>query len=510
MPRLAALLTIVSLALSACASPAPRSPPYFSVSSFLRKQGKTAADGVRVQLDHWKEQIHHSDKQKDGKVGAWSVHTHEAFPGKSMRIKETEGLCDPDVKQYVGYLDVEGKNDDKHFFFWFFESRRNPAKDPLILWLNGGPGCSSLTGLFMELGPCRVNPNGNGTTLNKWSWNNEANIVFLDQPINVGFSYADNEEVSNTVDAAADVYAFLQLFLQNHSKYSKLDLHITGESYAGHYVPAIGTAIAEGNQDAGDDGIVELKLKSLAIGNGLTDPLVQYKYYPDMACDTKYGPVLDEATCEDMRGKYGTCKSLISSCYKWKSAFSCVPGAIYCNNAMIGPFQSTGLNIYDIREKCDTSKNPLCYEILGDIETYLNTADVQEALGVDRQYEGCKRDINMKFMMAGDWMRPYVEDLIPLLEDGVKVLIYAGDADFICNWIGNKAWTLELEWSGKSGFNDAKDLPWISKNTKKEAGEFRTYKSLTFLKVYEAGHMVPYDQPEHSSEFINNWISNKN
>jgi cathepsin A (carboxypeptidase C) len=75
-------------------------------------------------------------------------------------------------------LDV---GEEKHFFFWFFESRSEPDKDPLVLWLNGGPGCSSMTGLMMELGPCRVNPGGNGTTLNQASWNNQANTIFLDQ-----------------------------------------------------------------------------------------------------------------------------------------------------------------------------------------------------------------------------------------------------------------------------------------------------------------------------------------
>ncbi len=123
----------------------------------------------------------------------------------------------------------------------------------------------------------------------------------------------------------------------------------------------------------------------------------------------------------------------------------------------------------------------------------------------------------MNFLLAGDWMRPYVEYIPELLESGIKVLIYAGDADYstfffvfidsiVCNWIGNKAWTMNLEWSGKEQFNEAEDALWVSKLTKKEAGEFRMYENFAFLRVYEAGHMVPYDQPEHSLEFINMWL----
>jgi cathepsin A (carboxypeptidase C) len=96
----------------------------------------------------------------------------------------------------------------------------------------------------------------------------------------------------------------------------------------------------------------------------------------------------------------------------------------------------------------------------------------------------------MNFLLAGDWMRPYVEYIPQLLESGIKVLIYAGDADYICNWIGNKAWTEALEWSGQEEFNEAKDIVWKSKITGKEAGELKMYGNFAFLRVYEAGHMV--------------------
>jgi cathepsin A (carboxypeptidase C) len=125
----------------------------------------------------------------------------------------------------------------------------------------------------------------------------------------------------------------MQILLKTYPKFAKLPFHVTGESYAGHYIPAIGKTIADGNaklakrvavQKGNTGGIQHIHLESLAIGNGLTDPLTQYKYYPDMACDTKYGPVLDEATCESMRSKYSTCRGMIDACYKWKSAFTCV------------------------------------------------------------------------------------------------------------------------------------------------------------------------------------------
>lgn len=73
-------------------------------------------------------------------------------------------------------------SDTQHIFFYFFESRHKPSEDPVIMWLNGGPGSSSALGLFMELGPCRVNEEGNATSWNEYSWNDKANVFFVDQP----------------------------------------------------------------------------------------------------------------------------------------------------------------------------------------------------------------------------------------------------------------------------------------------------------------------------------------
>ena len=87
-------------------------------------------------------------------------------------------------------------------------------------------------------------------------------------------------------------------------------------------------------------------------------------------------------------------------------------------------------------------------------------------------------------------MKPFVRNIPDILEMGIDVLIYAGDADFICNWMGNKAWTLDLDWSGKEEYNAAQDMEWTSKKTGKPAGEYRAFGGFAFLRVFEAGHMV--------------------
>ncbi|GME89802.1 hypothetical protein B5S32_g1122 [[Candida] boidinii] len=428
----------------------------------------------------------------------WDFHVEdEKFNDYKLRIKKTDpGALGVDhTKQYSGYLDVE--EDDKHFFFWTFESRNDPKTDPIVLWLNGGPGCSSLTGLFFELGSSSIDENIK-PVYNPHSWNSNATVIYLDQPVNVGYSYSSGS-VSNTVAAGKDVYAFLELFFKQFPEYAELDFHIAGESYAGHYIPVFASEILS-HEDRG------FNLTSVLIGNGLTDPLTQYPYYEKMACGdgSGYESVLPDAECEGMLDTLPRCLSLIDSCYNGGSAFACVPAAIYCNNGQMGPYQKTGRNVYDIRKMCEGSS--LCYDSLDYITKYLNQDVVKEKLGAEvDNYESCNFDINRNFLFAGDWMKPYHKSVIDILEKDIPVLIYAGDKDFICNWLGNQAWTNELPWSGSEGFKDAKIKDFTVDGEK--AGEIKGYKHFTFLRVFDGGHMVPYDQPVSSLSMFNKWIS---
>lgn len=352
-----------------------------------------------------------------------------------MRVKKVDpaALGIDKVKQYSGYLD--DNENDKHLFYCkvacnqmhvcpiaymlhsgFFESRNDPKNDPVVLWLNGGPGCSSLTGLFMELGPSSITEKGK-VKYNPYSWNSNASVIFLDQPVNVGYSYSGSA-VSNTVAAGKDVYALLTLFFVQFPEYSHQDFHISGESYAGHYIPVFASEIlAHKNRN--------INLKSVLIGNGLTDGLTQYEYYRPMGCgDGGWPAVLDEQACQAMDNALPRCQSLIQNCYDSESVWSCVPASIYCNNAMIGPYQRTGQNVYDVRGKCEDTSN-LCYSELGYISTYLNQATVMKALGAEvSKYDSCNFDINRNFLFQGDWMKPF-HRLVPGLLEKIPVLVYA-------------------------------------------------------------------------------------
>jgi cathepsin A (carboxypeptidase C) len=462
----------------------------------ISKESKKVWSQLLLDFPETVNNLNFKSAPKKASKKKFDFHVKDAkHPNHQLRVKSTpQDLGIDTVNQYTGYLDIE--DEDKHFFYWFFESRNDPKNDPVILWLNGGPGCSSLTGLFFELGPASIGEDLKPIQ-NPFSWNSNASVIFLDQPINVGYSYS-SESVTNTVAAGKDVYAFLELFYKQFPHFRKNDFHIAGESYAGHYIPVFASEILS-HEDR------SFNITSLLIGNGLTDPLTQYEYYEPMACGEGGEPsVLEPDQCESMKASIPRCLSLINACYESGSIWSCVPASIYCNNAQMGPYQQTGRNVYDIRKDCKGSN--LCYEDLQYIDDYLNLPEVLEAVGAEvESYQSCNFDVNKNFLLAGDWMKPYHKSVIELLESNVPVLIYAGDKDFICNWLGNEAWTDRLPWSGHDGFESEKIRPWKVGN--EHAGDVKNYEHFTFLRVFGAGHMVPYDQAKNSLDMVNRWIN---
>lgn len=425
------------------------------------------------------------------------------IPNAQLRVKETTAdLGIDDVKQYSGYIDLA--ESDKHFFFWFFEARNNPKDAPTILWLNGGPGCSSMTGLFFELGPSSIDENIKPVRREE-SWNTNANVIFLDQPVNAGYSYSKTEDVKSTVTAGEDVYAFLELFFTQFPEYAKNGFHIAGESYAGHYIPVFAGEIVK-HEDR------SFPLTSVLIGNGLIDPLRQYDYYQPQACGGgEYPPVLDEEQCQSMLDAQPRCNNLIESCYNLRSAFVCVPASIYCNNVEIGPYQESGRNVYDIREDCADSSDGLCYPQMDWVADFMNLVEVRDALGVTEvdKFESCNFELNGAFLFNGDWMQPYYTHVIDLLELGIPVLDYAGLADFICNALGTDAFASQVEWSGHEKFSNSEVKPFVLKDGT-NAGRFRNYKHFTSLQIYEAGHMAPFDQPQALFEMVDEWVNHHN
>jgi carboxypeptidase C (cathepsin A) len=196
----------------------------------------------------------------------------------SLKVTNVDAdFCDSSSTGKSGYMNVKGSDYDtngehKHFFFWMYEKRGEVADDtPFVVWLTGGPGCSSTIAFLWENGPCLANMDGVTTTVNPYSWTEAAHVLWLDQPAGVGFSYGA-ETVDNGEMVGEDGYYFLQTFFQTYPEYASKPLFIVGESYGGHFAPAIAHRVWRGNQE-NKEGTIQLKLSGIAIGMSWTKTL---------------------------------------------------------------------------------------------------------------------------------------------------------------------------------------------------------------------------------------------
>ena len=446
--------------------------------------------------------IHNNHSPESAQNGYEVVSMREKFKNHSLRVREghPELLHLDSVKQHTGYLDIE--DEDKHLFYWFFELRNDPANDPIILWLNGGPGCSSSTGLFFELGPSLISEEIY-PVYNPYSWNLNASVIFLDQPVGVGYSHL-SKKISTTAAAGKDVYAFLELFFKKFPQFNSpsTKFHIAGELYGGHYVPKFASEIINQKDRT-------FELSSILVGNGITDALIQLDSQRSMLCgEGGIDQMATDEECAEMADQYEKCVPFAKLCYNLQNPFACVPATLICSRIGDKVKSVPPFNPYDIRKPCEGDSG-LCYEGLDYSAKFLNSEFVKMVLGVDsevQEFQPCSNDVGYAFALQGDMMLPHQQYVAELLEAGVPVLLYAGDKDYICNWVGNNKWSAALPYSGHEFFELAPFKPFIT-GSNSTSGEVKNYDIFTFLRVYDAGHMVPYDKPEVSLEMLNRWLA---
>jgi len=173
------------------------------------------------------------------------------------------------ISQLFGYINVNQKY-NANLFYWMFLSNNNPQTDPVVLWLTGGPGCSSELAIFFENGPWTIDKTTLQLIPNPYSWNNNVSILYVDQPAGTGFSYANQYYISNETQVATEMYTFIQSFMTKFPQFKNNPFFVTGESYAGHYVPAVSSYIITENANGKNP---KINLQGVAIGDGFIDPV---------------------------------------------------------------------------------------------------------------------------------------------------------------------------------------------------------------------------------------------
>ena len=200
-----------------------------------------------------------------------------------------------------------------------------------------------------------------------------------------------------------------------------------------------------------------------------------------------------------MQNAVPACQEAIQLCQEVPE--TCVLAIDICNLALLEPYTLTGMNPYDMRIKC--AKPPLCYDF-SNVGRFLARAEVMSYLGVTKEWQDCNRGVTLLFELSGDWMQSFQDQLPDQLANDIPVLIYAGDQDYICNHLGNLAWASVLEWPHQQEWNNTNMTNWMVDGQR--AGAIKTGFGFTFLKVNDAGHMVPMDQPKNALAMVNAFL----
>lgn len=296
---------------------------------------------------------------------------------------------------------------DRPRWFWFFEARSNPTTAPLATWFNGGPGCSSMIGLFQENGPCHFVNGASTPSLNPYSFNSYANMLYIDQPIGTGFSYGD-DEVTSTVTAAPYVWTLLQAFYAQFPQYENRNFGIFTESYGGHYGPEFADYF-ESQNAAITKGTVkgqDIKLIALGINNGWFDATLQQKAYVDFAYNNTYKPIITAAQHTTFIDTYNKkCAPALAKCSSSGSNANCETSVNECYNDIEGPLTTTSANggaaaydfdVYDVRQPSKDPYPPESYS------SYLLQPSVTSAIGAKATYTECPDAPYNKFASTGD------------------------------------------------------------------------------------------------------------
>ncbi|GAB2267491.1 Serine carboxypeptidase II-2 [Dionaea muscipula] len=421
------------------------------------------------------------------------------------RVTYLPGLnFDVAFSHFSGYITVN-EDSGRALFYWFIEASGDPSSEPLVLWLNGGPGCSSIAyGEAEEIGPFHIEKDGKTLYLNEFSWNKAANILFLDSPVGVGFSYSNTSSdlISNGDERTAkDSLEFLLKWFERFPQYKGRDFYITGESYGGHYVPQLSQAIVKHNSATNDKSI---NLKGYMVGNALTDDyhdhigLFQFLWSAGLISDKTYEELNEYCDSESFIHPSAQCDKILDVA---NDEFGNIdPYSIYTP-----PCTANFSGSSKLMKKLMVGRFSRPYDPCTEQHSvaYFNHHEVQSALHVNPKYAPARWQ-TCSDLVNGHWLdspRSVLDIYRELIPTGLRIWMFSGDTDAVIpvtstrrtidalNLTTTKAWTAWYDDDGQVG------------------GWTQEYAGLTFVAVRGAGHEVPLHRPKLALKLIRSFLA---
>ncbi|UJR14733.1 hypothetical protein I4U23_001725 [Adineta vaga] len=442
-----------------------------------------------------------------------SIVTVEDDPGEPLfltpyleqgKIEEARRLSSVELtpfkqQSFSGYLTVN-KQYNSNMFFWFFPAQNGNKPDtPVMLWLQGGPGASSLFALFTEIGPIYIDANEN-IQLRGVTWNKNYHLLFIDNPVGTGFSFTGNDQgyARSQEDVARDLYSALTQFFQIYTDYAMNPFYVTGESYGGKYVPSITYKIHVENQNP--QVKVKINLKGMSIGDGLTDPVNQYMY----------GDFLYQIGLIDMTQKAYV--DLQTALMRYAIEQQRYIDAFHIFDALLnGDLLNTTSYFYNVTG----IKNYFNYLLTDEPQDqgyfipFVTRADRRKQIHVGNMSYGGQSEIVEK-MLLNDVMQSMAWKVAAIANANYSVLIYNGQLDVIIAVPLTMEWVGQLSWIGTDQLRQAERKVWkVADSDPEIAGYVKTANNNRFFlaTIRNAGHMVPYDQPRAMLDLLERFLA---
>ncbi|XP_058828791.1 venom serine carboxypeptidase [Topomyia yanbarensis] len=402
--------------------------------------------------------------------------------------KVAHGGFPADVESYSGYLTVDEKN-NSNLFFWYFVAQNDIQKDaPVVLWLQGGPGASSLYGLFTEHGPFWVDAN---MKLNprQYSWHLNHHLIYIDNPVGTGFSFTDHDEgySVNEQQVGENLHNALVQFFDLFPNIADRPFFVTGESYGGKYVPAVAHAIHRRN----DNSKVKINLQGLAIGNGLCDPFHQLVYGDYLY---QLGLIDSNALIQfhDYEKKGRSCISSKNFTCAFEIFDSLINGDQYTSGSLFKNVSGFETYFNYLQTKPDAADAYMA--------KFLQLPKTRRAIHVGNN---TFHDLDSENKVEQHLMLDVMDSVVPYLEELLhfyRVAVYNGQLDIIVAYPLTVHYLQKLNFPARSQYNKAPRLIWRVDG--EIAGYAKEAGNLVEIMVRNAGHMVPKDQPKWALDLI--------
>jgi len=453
-------------------------------------------------------------------------------------------------KTYCGFADAgtpPSGEGTMHFNYIFLESENDPANDPVVVWYNGGPGAASMFGLFVELGPYYLNqdsldnPKYNKTGIpqvvaNPYAWTKVANVIAVNNPAPIGFSYCDGGSGKNTGPsgdgyscgpwndtsvAKANHNMLKSLFTNDFPEFAKNDLFISGESYAGIYVPTI---VREILADPGP-----LNLKGFAVGDGCigSDVLcgsgnpdkgpfyhIEFQHGHGQVSERSYNRIMKEcpvAVLKSGEGMSAACSEAVAQMtanlggeFGYSLYDDCIYEEGFRRRRLAegeAPHDERAAALADLGTRRLGGLND--YACPGNAMTeWLARADVRKALHIqpNNRFNSADNGVGMNYSVTEPNLLPFYEHA--RAETDLRVLVYNGDTDPGINSMV----TQDKYFNYFDSINVTESeawRPWTLDGKQRMGGFVVSYPGdFHYVTIRGSGHMVPEYKPAATLAFL--------